>query len=400
MENYQLITKALGYINRNFRSGGITIEKIAGEAGFSTDYFNRIFRAHTGFNVMEYVRFCRLSDAAVKLRQSDASVLDIGLRVGYDSHDGFTRAFKAQYGKTPSEYRDAMQTCPMCFADLNLNATAGARMEHMLENFRVVPADTAVDYLLKTDAKRFGYDAVSILWNGTCVLSDGDLDTCGCYVGGDMYFDNPYLYLHVRGLAQMRRYVELLMRMKPGVIQMQIEEQTDAAAIAQCLAGIACTKISEVPQTMYFGGAKPIPEYPYSFRFLDVPDADAVDAWTKLANVGWRMAQTMATPMENRPADLPIGMFDGERLVGIARAGIQSAHGFTINNCIVPAILPEFASDANYRLFYDACMNLMMTRECVLYEDMLFGELSTKCGHFTAIDAGYELVNTAYILEF
>ena len=64
MENHELVTKALGYIDRSFRSGDMTIEAIAAKAGFSTDYFNRIFRAHTGFSVMEYVRFRRLAHGA------------------------------------------------------------------------------------------------------------------------------------------------------------------------------------------------------------------------------------------------------------------------------------------------------------------------------------------------
>ena len=40
----------------------------------------------------------------------------------------------------------------------------------------------------------------------------------------------------------------------------------------------------------------------------------------------------MEIPREDRPFDLPIGMFDGAKLIGVARAGIQTVHGFRINN--------------------------------------------------------------------
>ena len=77
MENSELITKALWYIRAQTGNCELTIEEIAEHAGFSTDYFNRIFFAHTGFNVMEYLRFCRLKNAARQLRCSDENVLDI-----------------------------------------------------------------------------------------------------------------------------------------------------------------------------------------------------------------------------------------------------------------------------------------------------------------------------------
>ena len=94
MENSELITKALWYIRAQTGNSELTIEEIAEHAGFSTDYFNRIFFAHTGFNVMEYLRFCRLKNAARLLRTTDENVLDIALRNGYETHESFTRAFK------------------------------------------------------------------------------------------------------------------------------------------------------------------------------------------------------------------------------------------------------------------------------------------------------------------
>ena len=60
MENSELISKAINYIKTENSKSNITIEDVATQAGFSTDYFNRIFFAHTGFSIMEYVRFNRL----------------------------------------------------------------------------------------------------------------------------------------------------------------------------------------------------------------------------------------------------------------------------------------------------------------------------------------------------
>ena len=43
MENSELITKALNYIKSENKKSDITIDDVATHAGFSTDYFNRIF---------------------------------------------------------------------------------------------------------------------------------------------------------------------------------------------------------------------------------------------------------------------------------------------------------------------------------------------------------------------
>ena len=45
-------------------------------------------------------------------------------------------------------------------------------------------------------------------------------------------------------------------------------------------------------------------------------------------------------------------------------------------------------------------MNLLLPCGCVLYEDMLTGRNSEKCGNLTAPAMGYEKVNTAWLVEF
>ena len=104
MENSELIQNAIEYAQKNFNATNMSVQNVAEHAGFSIDYFNRIFLAHTGFSVMSYVNYMRIKQAVLLLRNSEKSVLDIALEVGYDSHEGFIKAFKKIYGITPSEY--------------------------------------------------------------------------------------------------------------------------------------------------------------------------------------------------------------------------------------------------------------------------------------------------------
>ena len=117
MENSELITKALKYIQSETNKGDITIDDVASHAGFSTDYFNRIFFAHTGFTIMEYVRFSRLKKAARLLRTSELDILTIALDCGYEAHESFSRAFKNQYGISPSEYRKKYEKVEAFYGD-------------------------------------------------------------------------------------------------------------------------------------------------------------------------------------------------------------------------------------------------------------------------------------------
>jgi len=52
----------------------------------------------------ETIRALRLTKAAQTLRDSDSKVVNVALDNGFDSHDGFTRAFARQFDITPQKY--------------------------------------------------------------------------------------------------------------------------------------------------------------------------------------------------------------------------------------------------------------------------------------------------------
>ncbi len=67
--------------------------------------FQRSFIRVTGISFTEYVRRRRLSCAAYDLRNSNASILEIGMKYGYESADAFRVAFKRMHGITPKKAR-------------------------------------------------------------------------------------------------------------------------------------------------------------------------------------------------------------------------------------------------------------------------------------------------------
>jgi AraC family transcriptional regulator len=80
-------------------------EVLADVAGFSVPHFHRIFTAQVGENISNYVRRMRLERAGRKLRHGAVDITEVALAAGYETHSAFGRAFKQQYGLSPSEFR-------------------------------------------------------------------------------------------------------------------------------------------------------------------------------------------------------------------------------------------------------------------------------------------------------
>jgi AraC family transcriptional regulator len=92
------------YIRDNI-SQPLNRERLAAVAGFSVPHFHRIFTAQKGENIAAYVRRIRLERAGWKLRMGAVDITEVAHAAGYDSHAAFTKAFKQQFGRTPSQFR-------------------------------------------------------------------------------------------------------------------------------------------------------------------------------------------------------------------------------------------------------------------------------------------------------
>ena len=78
---------------------------LASVAGFSVPHFHRIFSAYSGENIAGYVRRVRLERAGRKLRMGAVDITEVAFAAGYHTHAAFGKAFKQQYGCSPSEFR-------------------------------------------------------------------------------------------------------------------------------------------------------------------------------------------------------------------------------------------------------------------------------------------------------
>ena len=96
----------------NDYSTEVSVESLAEMSGMSDKYFQRCFRQVMGESPKSYLRRIRLQAAAYYLKWSDASIVQLALHYGYNTHGGFTKAFRKAYGISPQEFREKEGVTP------------------------------------------------------------------------------------------------------------------------------------------------------------------------------------------------------------------------------------------------------------------------------------------------
>lgn len=93
---------SLRYIEENLRAL-ITARELADMAGYSLYRYYRLFQAETGMPVMRYILRRKLLAAASEIKGGKKQI-DAAFLYGFDTHAGFYRAFRREFGCTPSQY--------------------------------------------------------------------------------------------------------------------------------------------------------------------------------------------------------------------------------------------------------------------------------------------------------
>lgn len=112
MEVSRLIQNAINHIEQNLCSE-LALEDISDVANYSPWHFHRLFVAHTGMGVAEYIRRRRLSEAALQLRQSSLPISGLATKYGFESQAAFTRAFGKAWGISPAKFRREHISIPL-----------------------------------------------------------------------------------------------------------------------------------------------------------------------------------------------------------------------------------------------------------------------------------------------
>ncbi|MGA7271824.1 MAG: helix-turn-helix transcriptional regulator [Acidimicrobiia bacterium] len=83
----------------------LTVADLARAAHLSPAHFSRSFREAFGESPHRYLLTRRLERAAALLRNTDRSITEICLMVGWSSLGSFSASFRRMFGVSPREYR-------------------------------------------------------------------------------------------------------------------------------------------------------------------------------------------------------------------------------------------------------------------------------------------------------
>ena len=109
--NFDILLPALNHVKYGFENNiKPTVSELADLCNISIAHFRKVFTRTIGMPPLDYIRACSMRKARHLLLTSDASIIDIGLSVGFDNVSGFNRCFASLVGMTPSQYRKKMKT--------------------------------------------------------------------------------------------------------------------------------------------------------------------------------------------------------------------------------------------------------------------------------------------------
>ena len=160
-------------------------QALAERAYLSRFHFGRVFRRFVGEAPGEMERRLRLERAAHALLSTGQDVTGIAFDAGYDSLEGFSRAFRRAYGLAPSRYRILPSPPP------SLPGLSGVHYDTRTRGLRVPTSQgkapmNLTDRLIDSD-----YWAKKRLLETARVLSDVQLDAPLAFRHNLMPFEEP-----------------------------------------------------------------------------------------------------------------------------------------------------------------------------------------------------------------
>lgn len=100
----RIVYEIINYIDVNLLNIK-DLSEIAEELGYNYSYISRIFTIETGLSIQEYHNKKRFEKAVELLKESELSITQIAENLQYQSIHSFSRAFRKNFGISPTEYQ-------------------------------------------------------------------------------------------------------------------------------------------------------------------------------------------------------------------------------------------------------------------------------------------------------
>lgn len=104
LDKSPIIKKSISYIDENYMKK-LTLEEVAQIVNLNPSYFSHTFKNEMKISFSQYLNSVRIKQSQYLLKNTDYSIQDISLDVGYESQHYFSKMFKNSTDLSPSAYR-------------------------------------------------------------------------------------------------------------------------------------------------------------------------------------------------------------------------------------------------------------------------------------------------------
>jgi AraC-like DNA-binding protein len=104
----KFLTKLKNILEANLTEPDFNVTKLVTEIGMSRPVLFRKTKMLTGLSVIDLIRSTRLKKAEMLLKQKKMTISEVAFTVGFNDPKYFSKSFRSQFGKTPTEYMESL----------------------------------------------------------------------------------------------------------------------------------------------------------------------------------------------------------------------------------------------------------------------------------------------------
>ncbi|MDR5587526.1 helix-turn-helix transcriptional regulator [Clostridium aquiflavi] len=99
------IKRALEYIHENYKKN-ITLDDIVSHVNINKSYFCSLFKKEIGKTCTQYINSLRIKESEELLLNTEMSLLDISLTVGFNNQNYYNNLFKKEHRISPLQFKN------------------------------------------------------------------------------------------------------------------------------------------------------------------------------------------------------------------------------------------------------------------------------------------------------
>lgn len=213
----KIIDRSLRYIEEHLKAE-ITLNDLAGEAGYSPWHFGRMFAGAMGQSVAQYMLRRRLEHALAEIAAGRHAV-DAAADYGFETYSGFYRAFVKLYGCSPKRYLRIHGGYNITDLEVTMKRFTKKELRRALEHWGLEKAEIGsvpVMYDGRPDESAWEVGGEYRLRTGDRVRCLAELRVTGALAAQGFVADVPVPTLDGQAFAEGEDMFFLLSRVTPG----------------------------------------------------------------------------------------------------------------------------------------------------------------------------------------